>query len=102
MGQRLQKIASDKTKTSFWKEKKKLSRDPVLEALIIKDDKGCRQFHPDSIKHHTALYYETLYREKPFPSRQYHQEVLSSITLYENDREHEDLYITYSPVNLKL
>ena len=40
MKQKLQKIASDKTKTSFWKEKKKMTRNPALEALTIKDQKG--------------------------------------------------------------
>ena len=97
MKQKLQKIVSDKTKTTFWKEKKKMSRNPVLEALTIKDDKGLRQYHPDSIQHHTALYYENLYREKPFPSRPYHQEVLSSVNLYVNDGEHEDLVYNSLP-----
>ena len=72
-------------------------RDPVLEALTIKDDKGLRQFHPDAIQHHTALYYENLYREKPFPSRPYHLEVKSAITIYENDREHEDFIYNLLP-----
>lgn len=90
MKQKLQKIATDKTKTTFWKEKKKLSRDPVLEALTIKDEKGLRQFHPDSVKQHTALYYKNLYSEKPFPFRPYHQEVDLAMSLYEADREHED------------
>ena len=97
MKQKLDKITSDKTKNSFWKEKKKMSRDPVLEALTIKDDKGLRHFQPDSIQHHTALYYENLYREKPFPARPYHEEVLSSINFYVNDSEHEDLVYNLLP-----
>ena len=60
MKQKFERIASDKSRTLFWKEKKKTARDPVLEALTIKDDTGLRQFQPETIKHHTALYYENL------------------------------------------
>ena len=95
--QKPEKIASDKTKTSFWKEKKKISRDPVLQALTVKDEKGLRQFQPDAIKYHTALYYQNLYREKPFPTRPYHKEVAATTILYQNDKDHEDLIYNLLP-----
>ena len=100
--QKLEKIASDKSKTAFWKERKKMTRDPVLEALTIKDNKGLRQYHPESIKHHTALYYENLYCEKTIPNRPYHQEITSSIHLYQADREHEDLFYNLLPTEAEV
>ena len=82
---KLDKIAADKSKRSFWQEKKKLSRDPVLQALTIKDNNGLRQFQPEAIKYHTAQYYQNLYRAKPFPLRPYHEEVTTANILYQND-----------------
>ena len=43
------RIASDKTGKSFWKEKKKITRDPTLELLTVKDSKGVRQYTPDAL-----------------------------------------------------
>ena len=97
MKQKLERIASDKSRTLFWKEKKKTTRDPVLEALTIKDANGLRQFQPDAIKHHTALYYENLYKQKPLLPRTYHHEVDSMIPIYKEDREHEDLIYNTLP-----
>ena len=97
MREKLEKIAADKTKGTFWKEKKKMLRDPVLQALTIKDEKGLRQFQPDAVKHHTALYYQNLYREKPFPIRPYHHELVKTYLLYQNDRNHEDLVYNLVP-----
>ena len=102
MKQKLEKIVSDRSKNSFWKEKKKMSRDPVLQALTIKDDNGLRQFQPESIKHHTAQYYQNLYREKPYPARPYHHEVVKADRLYQNDREHEDLIYNALPTEVEV
>ena len=95
--QKLEKIAADKSKSTFWKEKKKLSRDPVLQALTIKDKNGLRQFQPDAVKYHTAQYYQNLYCVKPFPPRPYHQEVVTTSILYQNDRQHEDFVYNLVP-----
>ena len=57
---KFQKIISDPSKNSLWKEKKRMSRDTVLEALTIKDVDGNRQYDPESIKKHSALYYEDI------------------------------------------
>ena len=88
---KFQKIISDPSKNSLWKEKKKMSRDTVLEALTIKDVNGNRQYDPESIKEHSALYYEDLYRGKQYPSHPYHQTVNNDIEIYSTDMEHEQL-----------
>ena len=100
--QKLEKIASDKTKTSFWKEKKKLSRDPVLQQLTIKDKNGLRQFQPESIKHHTALYYENLYSEKPYTPMPYHREITTAIEMYQNDKQYEDQPYNLTPTKAEV
>ena len=102
MKQRLQAVASDKSKRTFWKEKKKLARDPVLQQLTIKDANGMRQFQPESIKFHTALYYENLYKEKPFPPCLFHQEVSSAMQLYQIDDQHEDLIYNLVPTKAEV
>ena len=40
--------------------------------MIIKNDKGERQYHPESIKEETALYYENLYKRKIYDPQPYH------------------------------
>ena len=88
---KFRKIAADKSRNSFWKEKKRLMRDPALDALTIKDANGNRQFHPDSIKKHTAHYYKKLYQGIKHPPQPYHHEVLEQINDCLLNREYEAL-----------
>ena len=78
--QKFEKMINDKSRNTFWKEKKKMSRNPVLESLIIKDEQGMRQYDPEKIKEHTAKYYENLYKKKDTTPHPYHQEVQHKIT----------------------
>ena len=89
--QKFERIAADKSLNTFWKEKKRITRDPVLEALTIKDENGYRQFNPNSVKKHTALYYEKLYQGKTHQPQPYHQEVQEKTRQYLEDQEYENL-----------
>ena len=91
------KIIADRSRKTFWNEKKKLSRDPVLESLTIKDQNGQRQYHPEAVKEHTARYYESLYTSKPFPYQPYHHMVQQNIQKYLEDMSHEHLPHNWSP-----
>ena len=91
------RIAADKSRNTFWKEKKRLSRDPTLDALTIKDNNGNRQFHPDSVKRHTALYYEKLYQGKIYDPQPYHQEVYVKTMQFIENREYESLPYNLPP-----
>ena len=53
--QNSKKIVADKSQNAFWKEKKRVSNNPTLESLIIKDVSGRRLFTPDEVKEGTAL-----------------------------------------------
>ena len=88
--QKFERIAADKSMNTFWKEKKRITRDPVLEALTIKDENGYRQFHPDSVKKHTAHYYEKLYQGQTHPPQPYHLEVQEKSNQYLEDRDYEN------------
>ena len=72
------RIANDKSGKTFWKEKKNLTRDSILEMLTVKNDEGIRQYTPEGIKETTAKYYENLYSEKSFPYHPYHDEILTN------------------------
>ena len=54
---KFKKIVADKSRNAFWKEKRNLSKNPVLEALIIKNEHGHRLFNPEEVKEGTASYY---------------------------------------------
>ena len=86
---KIQLILADNSRTSFWREKRSLSRNPALESLIIKDKTGNRIYAPEQIKEVTASYYENLYRNKNLPSRPYHIQLENRLTVYSNNREHE-------------
>ena len=58
--QRLKRVVSDNSRNSFWKEKKCLTQNPVLESLIIKNEHGQQIFNPDEVKKGTAKYYQEL------------------------------------------
>lgn len=57
-------IAAVKSRASFWKEKKRMTKNEALESLIVKDADGNRLFDPEQIKDRPANYYEVLYRSK--------------------------------------
>ena len=48
------KIVSDRSRNSFWKEKRKFVQNNRQESLVIKNDRGQRQFSPESIKEEYA------------------------------------------------
>ena len=82
-------------------EKKRITRDPVLEALTIKDASGNRQFHPDSVKKHTALYYEKLYHGISYILQPSHQEVQEKTHQFISNREYESLPYNLVPFKTK-
>ena len=67
-------ILNDQTGKSFWKEKKRVTREPRMASLTIKDVLGQRQYYPDAIRETTAKYYVELYRKKEYPHHPHHQQ----------------------------
>ena len=94
---RFERIKNDKTGKSLWKEKKIITRNPALETLSIKDDKGRRQYLPEDVKETTAKYYENLYKEKVFPYHPYHTKVQTDIETYSNNFNHETMKHNNTP-----
>ena len=86
-------ITSDNSRTSFWKEKRKMSKNPLLESLTIKDNQGYRVYSPQHFKEVTATYYENLLKKKDIPARPLHIELNRKITIYSTETDHEDLPI---------
>ena len=80
----------------MWKEKK-IMRDSTLEALTIKNNKGERLYDPDSVKEHTAMYYENLYKGKEYTYHPYHDEVNRKMTKYVNDKSHDGVDYNMPP-----
>ena len=76
---KMEKIVSDGSRNALWGEKRRMSRDPALESLALKDKHGVRVYDPDSIKEHTALYFEDLYKAKPQNHHPHHSYVLAKM-----------------------
>lgn len=95
--EKFEKIIADRSKRTFWKEKKKLSRDPVLENITIKDKNGLRQYNPDSVMENTALYYESLYQSKLFEPQQYHTKVKENMQQHLVDTTYENQHYNLTP-----
>ena len=95
--EKFHKIATDNSRASFWREKRNLSKNPMLESLTIKDNQGHRVYSPQYFKEVTALYYEDLYRKKDLPTRDFHLDLKLKITEYSHDTSHENLTINNSP-----
>ena len=84
--QKFLKISQDRSRTSFWKEKRAASRNPALEAIIIKDEKGNRIYGPQQTKKETAKYYRNLYKKKEIEERPFHRDLLRKIKEYEKNK----------------
>ena len=82
-------IIADKSRNAFWKEKKRMSNNPVLESLIIKDPSGRRLFNPEEVKEGAALYYENLYKQNPVEPLPYHLEIKQKISEFDKNRDYE-------------
>ena len=94
---KLERIVNDKTGNTFWKEKKKIRRDPVLELLTVKDENGVRQYTPDDIKETTARYYENLYAKKDFPHHPYHDDVINNNNRNMTEKQYDSEYYNQVP-----
>ena len=86
---KFKKIIADKSRNAFWKERKRLSKNPVLESLIIKNNQGQRLFNPEDVKEGTASYYRSLYKKKEVAHMPYHTEVLNSMNQFSANRQFE-------------
>ena len=100
--QRFNKIIADKSRNAFWKEKKFISRNNILESLIVKNEDKNRLFEPDSIKEYIAYYYEQLYKQNPITPRKYHDEIKKKMKEFENDATHEDLPCNIPPTERQI
>ena len=98
---RLEKIMADKSKNGLWAEKRNMSRNHTLEALVIKNDNGERLYNPEEIKEEKANYFENLFKTKEFPYHPYHSYVESKIIEYTLDRNHEDTIYNQTPTPQK-
>ena len=90
-------INNDRSRTKFWNEKKRMTRNDTLESLVIKDINGMRQYNPEQIMEQTALYYENLYANQPYRPHPYHDEVQRKIKENETNFDHDTLEYNLPP-----
>ena len=70
ISQKLEKIMNDGSKNALWHETRRLSRNPALESLLMKNEQGQRIYDPKGIKELHAGYFQSLYKPKPPAARQ--------------------------------
>ena len=95
--ERFEKIISEPSRHTFWKEKKKITRNPASECIIIKDKYGKRHFEPSMIKENIAIYYEDLYKNKEYLHHPYHDDLITRTNVYLSNREFENEYYNSLP-----
>ena len=95
--QKYEEIINDGSQRALWREKKSLTRNPVLECLTIKDLRGNRHFQPEDVKEHTAQYYETLYKYKEYEPHQYHIEVETKTMEHMLNNNYDNEYYNLVP-----
>merc|ERR1712228_368912 len=79
------------------KVKKRVTRDPAAECIIIKDKNGNRHFEPNTIKENIATYYEDLYKNRGYLYHPYHDELKRRTNAYLNNFEYENEYYNTAP-----
>ena len=97
ISKKFEKMTQENNRNIIWKEKKIATRNPINENTIIKDFQGRRIYEPESIKKHTAIYYENLYKNRLFEFHPYHTEVQNKIEQYTLDRNYENEYYNSTP-----
>ena len=99
---KFEEINADKSRTRFWKEKKQMTRNEVLQSLIIKDENGVRIYEPEQIKEKTASYYENLYKAKTMRPHPYHNEVINKVKENSLNYEYDSLDYNLAPTKDEL
>ena len=82
---KLKYMLKDRSKVSFWKERKRVQKSPLNECFTIKDTTGKRIYNPDKIKETMAAYYENLYAKSDCTYHPHHDKVKEDIEAFSID-----------------
>ena len=96
------KINEDRSRKSFWREKREASKNPALEAMTVKDENGNRVYSPMQIKKVTANYYRNLYKKQQNEQRPFHIEVSTKIAEYEKNKQHDSDPCNTPPTEMEI
>ena len=99
---KLSAISQDASSNAFWRERKKLKREPVKENLTVKDETGRRQYSPKKVMDTMATYYENLYKIKPTRSHPMHEYVQSQTMQYLIDKNAEEEWYNATPTERQI
>ena len=99
---KLSAISRDATKNSFWRERKKLKREPVKENLTVKDKNGTRQYSPKKIMNTMADYYEDLYKIKPTRIHPIHEQIKTQTQQYLTDTTTDKEWYNSTPTEQQI
>ena len=94
---RMSTLAQDSSKNTFWRERRKLKREPVKKDLTVKDENGIRQLVPSNIIETMASYYENLYKIKPTRWHPIHAKIQTDIYQFQTNLEHENEWFNIPP-----
>ena len=78
-------MMDDKSRGSFWKERKLLKKDDTRSWLITKSSHGERIFDPEKNKENMAQYYENLYKKQHYAHHSYHDKVAEGVEVLRCD-----------------
>ena len=97
VSQKFERIMADKTGHAFWREKKSLTQNPLLNSLTVKNKDGIRQYDPTAVKETMADYFENLYKAKQFPYHPHHQTVTRNIVENSSNYDFEETRYNQEP-----
>ena len=95
-------ITQDASRNSFWRERKKLRREPVKENLTVKDTEGNRQYSPEKVMETMASYYEDLYKIKPVRPHSIHELIKTKTADYLNDKSADNEWYNHVPTERQI
>ena len=75
---------------AFWRERKRMRKDHVIEWLRTKDGDGKRIYDEKGNKENMAKYYENLYRKQIVIPHVHHETVRQNMEVFQTDRNFED------------
>ena len=102
ISRKLDKIMNDGSKNALWQETRRLSRNPTLESLALKNEQGQRIYDPEGIKELHAGYFQSLYKPKPHSHHPYHTYVKTKMDIYSADMSYDDLIYNRVPTRQEI
>ena len=99
---RLDNMMKDKSKNTFWKERKKANRDELSEWMVTKNDKMERIYDTEKNMENVTSHFESLFRQPAGSEHPYHEETKNMLLAFKGDTNYDSEWYNKCPTESEI